>query len=139
MLKNKRVLPFIARKEKTSIRTNKAATVKNVNVTLQISKFTASQHILKNIIWELKNILFWDSRKCFRQCRCKICKVQNSIILISKVGKLGWIDYIDKDVFAALTYLGFHLEHKVNKYIQMFSKADCFLAFALSLLVDHVI
>ena len=39
-----------------------------------------------------------------------------------KVGILGWIEYIDKDVLTALTYLGFHVEYKVNKYIQMSSK-----------------
>ena len=65
-----------------------------------------------------------------------ICKVKNSIISILKVGKLGWIEYIDKDIFTA--FPGFHLEHKVNKYIQMFSKVYCFLALALSLLADHV-
>ena len=32
----------------------------------------------------------------------------------------------------------FHHEHKVSKYIQMFSKVYCFLACALSLFVDHV-
>ena len=55
-----------------------------------------------------------------------ICKVQNSIILTLKVGKLGWIEYIDKDVCTALTYFGFHIEHKVAKYIQMFSKVYFF-------------
>ena len=45
---------------------------------------------------------------------------------------------IDKDVFTALTYLSFHLEQKVNKYIQMLSKAYCFLARALFLLADRV-
>ena len=33
-----------------------------------------------------------------------------------KVGKLGRMEYIDKDIFTELTYLGFYLEHKVNKY-----------------------
>ena len=42
--------------------------------------------------------------------------------------------YIDKDVYTALTYLGFHLERKVKKYIQMFSKVYCFLVCALPLL-----
>ena len=42
-----------------------------------------------------------------------IFKVQNSIILILKVGKLMWTEYIDKNVFAALTYFGFHLEQKL--------------------------
>ena len=42
------------------------------------------------------------------------CKVQNSIILILKFGKLGWIKYVDKDVFIALTCFVFHLEHNVN-------------------------
>ena len=49
-------------------------------------------------------------------------KLQSSIILILKFGKLGWIEYTDKDAFTVLTYLGFHLDHKVNKYIQMFPK-----------------
>ena len=47
------------------------------------------------------------------------------------------MEYIDKDVFTALTYLGFHLEDKVNKHIQMFSNV-CFLSRALSLLADQV-
>ena len=55
-----------------------------------------------------------------------ICKVQNSIISTLKVGKLGWIEYIDKDVCTALTYFGFHIEHKVAKYTQMFSKVYFF-------------
>ena len=67
-----------------------------------------------------------------------IYKVQISIISILKIGKLGWIEYIDRDIFTALTYLDFHHEHKVSKYIQMFSKVYCFLACALSLFVDHV-
>ena len=33
-----------------------------------------------------------------------------------KVGKLGRMEYIDKDIFTELIYLGFYLEHKVNKY-----------------------
>ena len=47
-----------------------------------------------------------------------ICKLQKSIFLTwskEKVEKLRWIEYIDKDVFTALTYLGFHLKHKVIK------------------------
>ena len=67
-----------------------------------------------------------------------ICKVQSSIILILKVGKLRWIKYTYEDVFAALTYPSFHHEHKVNKYMQMFSKVSCFLGHALSLLADRV-
>ena len=63
-----------------------------------------------------------------------IFKAQNSIILISKARKLRWIEYIDKNVFTALTYLGFNLEHKVNKSIQV----DCFLARALFLLAEQV-
>ena len=47
------------------------------------------------------------------------------------------MEYIDKDVFTVLTYLGFHLEDKVNKYIPMFSKV-CFLSHALSLLPNQV-
>ena len=63
-----------------------------------------------------------------------IFKVQNSIIFISKVLKLGWIEYIDKNVITALTYLGFHVEQKVNKHIQVY----CFLAYTLFLLADQV-
>ena len=33
-----------------------------------------------------------------------------------KIGKLGWMEYIDKDIFTELTYLSFYLEHKVTKY-----------------------
>ena len=51
-----------------------------------------------------------------------------------KVGKLEWIEYIDKGVFTELTYFGFHLEHDVNKYIQNFFQS--FLACALSLLAE---
>ena len=37
-----------------------------------------------------------------------------------KVGKLGRMEYIDKDIFTELTYLGFYLEHKVKiLYIQI--------------------
>ena len=36
-----------------------------------------------------------------------ICKVQNSIILILKVRKLGWIECLDKDVFITLTLTWF--------------------------------
>ena len=46
-----------------------------------------------------------------------ICKAHNSITLILKVEKLGWIEYTDRDIFTASAYLGFHLERKVNKYI----------------------
>ena len=101
-------------------------TITNVNVTLQISKFTASYYILKSIIWKLFFFFFffWDSPKC----DVTIYKLQNLIILILKVGKLGWIEYIDKGVFTALTYLGFHHESKANKNIQIF----CFSARALS-------
>ena len=42
------------------------------------------------------------------------------------------------DVFIALTSLGFHHEHKVNKYIQIFSKVYRFLTRTLFLLADHV-
>ena len=38
-----------------------------------------------------------------------------------KSWKARVIEYIDKDVFTSLTYLVFHIEHKVRKYIQMFS------------------
>ena len=47
------------------------------------------------------------------------------------------IEHIDKDVFTALTYLGFHLEQKLNKYMQMLSEVYCFLARALILLTDQ--
>ena len=57
-----------------------------------------------------------------------IFKVQNSIILILKIGKLGWIEYIDKDAFTELIYLDFHLEQKVNKYIQMHPKDFLFFS-----------
>ena len=50
-----------------------------------------------------------------------ICSTKNLlgkkfIILTSKVGE---IEYIDRDDLTTITYLGFHFEHKVNKYIQM--------------------
>ena len=44
------------------------------------------------------------------------------------------MEYIDENVFTALKYLGFHLEQKVNKYIQVY----CFLARALFLFADQV-
>ena len=78
-----------------------------------------------------------DSRKCFRQCRRKNLqgtKFDHSNI---KSLKARCIEFIDKDVFTAFTYLGFNLEYKANKYIQIFSKVY-FLACALSLLADHV-
>ena len=40
--------------------------------------------------------------------------------------------YIDQNVFTALTYLGFHIEQNVKKYIHVY----CFLACFLFLLVD---
>ena len=46
--------------------------------------------------------------------------------------------YIYINVFAALRFLGFHLEQKVNKYIQILSKVYCFLARAHFLLADHI-
>ena len=51
-----------------------------------------------------------------------ICKVQSSIISMSKVGRLRWIEYIDRDVFTVLKFLGFHHEHKVNKRYKCFPK-----------------
>ena len=51
--------------------------------------------------------------------------------------KAKCIEFIDEDVFPAFTYLGFNLEYKAKKYIQIFSKVY-FLACALSLLVDHI-
>ena len=67
-----------------------------------------------------------------------VCKVQISTILLLKIGTLGRIEYILRDIFNVLTYLGSHHEYKVNKYIQMFYKVYGFLARALSLLPDHV-
>ena len=46
--------------------------------------------------------------------------------------------YIYINAFAALRFLGFHLEQKVNKYIQILSKVYCFLARAHFLLADHI-
>ena len=46
--------------------------------------------------------------------------------------------YIYINVFAALRFLGFHLEQKVNKYIQILSKVYCFLARVPLLLADHI-
>ena len=105
-----------------------------MNVTLQIY---SQQAFFKGIIWESKNIFlrFTYKSACYN-VNVTICKVKNSIILISKVGKLGWIEYIDKDVFTALAYLGFDFEHNVNKYVEIF--IYCFLARALSLLADHI-
>ena len=51
-----------------------------------------------------------------------ICKVQSSIISMSKVGRLRRIEYIDRDVFTVLKFLGFHHEHKVNKRYKCFPK-----------------
>ena len=86
----------------------------------------------------MKNIFFEIHECALDSVDVTFGKVQNSIILILKVGKLGWIEYIDKDVFTGLTYLGFHREHKVNKCMQMFSKVYCILARALCLLADNV-
>ena len=63
----------------------------------------------------LKYIFFEIHESSLDSTDLTICKVQNSIILIAKVGKLECIEYIDRDVFTALTYLGFHHEEKVNK------------------------
>ena len=82
---------------------------------------------------ELKNICFKNRESALDSVDVTIFNVQNSIILIFKIGNLGWIEYIDKNVFTALTYLGFYLEQKVNKYIQV-----CFLARALFLFADQV-
>ena len=90
-----------------------------MNVTLQISKFIASQHISK--AWELP--FFWDSRNCskFEHFNSKSWKLR--------------VNRIYKEVFTGLIYLGFHLEYKANKYIQMFCKIYCLSAraFCLSL------
>ena len=90
-----------------------------MNVTLQISKFIASQHISK--AWELS--FFWDSRNCskFEHFNSKSWKLR--------------VNRIYKEVFTALICLGFHLEYKANKYIQMFCKIYCLSAraFCLSL------
>ena len=90
-----------------------------MNVTLQISKFIASQHISK--AWELP--FFWDSRNCskFEHFNSKSWKLR--------------VNRIYKEVFTALICLGFHLEYKANKYIQMFCKIYCLSAraFCLSL------
>ena len=90
-----------------------------MNVTLQISKFMASQHISK--AWELP--FFWDSRNCskFEHFNSKSWKLR--------------VNRIYKEVFTALICLGFHLEYKANKYIQMFCKIYCLSAraFCLSL------
>ena len=90
-----------------------------MNVTLQISKFIASQHISK--AWELP--FFWDSRNCskFEHFNSKSWKLR--------------VNRIYKEVFTALICLGFHLEYKASKYIQMFCKIYCLSAraFCLSL------
>ena len=90
-----------------------------MNVTPQISKFIASQHISK--AWELP--FFWDSRNCskFEHFNSKSWKLR--------------VNRIYKEVFTTLICLGFHLEYKANKYIQMFCKIYCLSAraFCLSL------
>ena len=79
----------------------------------------------------MKNIFFEIHGSALDSFEVIICKIQISIILVLKVGKLGWIEYVDKDVFTALTCLGFHLEHKVNKqaYTNVF---DSLLFFVFS-------
>ena len=86
---------------------------------------------MKNIFFEIHECALDSVDVTFR-------KVQNSTLLILKVGKLGRIEYVDRDIFTGLTYLGFHLEHKVSKCMQMFSKVYCILVRALCLLADHV-
>ena len=61
-----------------------------------------------------------DWRKFFRQCRRNNLQGRKFDHLILKVGKLGRIEYIDKDVFTTLTYHGFYLEHKVNMHTNIF-------------------
>ena len=68
---------------------------------------------------------FWDLQRALDSVNVTICKVQNSIILILKVGKPGGIEYIDKDVYIEI------------KTVNVF-QSSCFLARALSLLVYHV-
>ena len=71
--------------------------------------------------------LYWQIFCCSKRKKASIrtnsyvhsylfCKVQNSIILILKFGKLGWIKYVDKDVFIAVNCFGFHLEHNICIY-----------------------
>ena len=67
-----------------------------------------------------------------------IFKVQNLMILTVKVGKVELIEYTDREAFTALTYIGFHHEHKVNKYTQMLFKVYYFFARTLSLLADRL-
>ena len=81
-----------------------------------------------------KVFLFWDSLKCFRQWRHNNLQGTKIDRFNIKSWKARVNKYIDKDVYTALTYLGFHLEHIVKKYIQMVSKAYCFLVRALHLL-----
>ena len=65
----------------------------------------------------MKNIFFEIRKNALEVVDVTIFKEQNSIILILKFGKLGQVEYVDKGVFTALTYLGFHLQQKVSKYI----------------------
>ena len=61
---------------------------------------------------EFKNIFFEIHKSALDSVDVTIFKVQILIISILKVEKLGWIEYIAKDVFTALTYLGFILNKK---------------------------
>ena len=65
----------------------------------------------------MKNIFFEIRKNALEVVDVTIFKAQNSIILILKFGKLGRVEYVDKGVFTALTYLGFQLQQKVSKYI----------------------
>ena len=87
----------------------------------------------------MKNIFFEIHGSALDSFEVIICKIQISIILVLKVGKLGWIEYVDKDVFTALTCLGFHLEHKVNKqaYTNVFESL-LFFVFSQSLLEKKI-
>ena len=80
----------------------------------------------------MKNIFFEIHGRALDSFEVIICKIQISIILVLKVWKLGWIEYVDKDVFTALTCLGFHLEHKVNKeaYTNVFQSLLLFVFFS---------
>ena len=98
-----------------------------MKITPQISKLTFSWHILKSVIRKLKN----------RPCRRKNLQGAKFDYFNIKSWKAR-VNKIYKNVLTALTHLGFHLEHKINKYVQMFSKVYFFLAYPLSLLVNHV-
>ena len=93
-----------------------------MNVTFQIKIYSQLAYLKKHTKIEKKIFFFEKHESTLESIDVTICKAQNSDILILKLGKVGLIEYVDKEVFTTLTYLGFHLEHKVNKYIQMFQK-----------------